>query len=492
MVGAITVTHALLEATEILGEHEALAFVPVSFYLVPVLYGGLYFTLEGALLTALWSGLLAIPNAVIWHDSPQRAGELFQLAALIIVAVVVAQRVEREGRAKVRAEQVGFRLAQLNATAAAASHSLEPCKVVTETLDAILDVPMADLAWISFGPGYNVAHTFSIVSRPAGSISSLPESWEQATKIVVENGRPWLDEPPPGRRQSPQRAGAMVVPIRAADELIGALGLGCSDPDSCLSVEDLSLLDAVAHQLAVALDNSRHYQEARAALEELAAAQENLQSYLRLATDAQEEERKRLARELHDDTIQSLVVIKATLDAMAAGLHGAGPSRVRLDSVKQMVEACVDEVRRFSRDLRPSILDDLGLVHAVDWLIADMGRRTNIRGRLAVEGEPRRFNVATELAVFRITQEALRNVERHSGASVVRVALTFTPAGLIASVEDDGSGFDLRKVLGRRDNDVPLGLIGMQERAKLAGGSLAIVTKPREGTTITVTLDAPE
>ena len=282
---------------------------------------------------------------------------------------------------------------------------------------------------------------------------------------------------------------AIVVPVSAAGELIGALGLGSND--SSLSVDDLSLLDAMAHQLAVALDNSRHYQEAKKALEELAGAQENLRTYLRLATEAQEEERKRLARELHDDTIQSLVVIKATLDTLTSGQRSSGTARVRLDAVKQMVEATVDEVRRFSRDLRPSILDDLGLVHAVDWLIVDIARRTTIQAHLGVEGEPRRFSVDAELAVYRIAQEALRNVERHSGAANVNVALTFSTEGLVAQVTDDGSGFDLGQVLGAHGHDVPLGLVGMQERAKLVGGVLEIESQPHQGTKVIITLGPP-
>jgi signal transduction histidine kinase len=279
---------------------------------------------------------------------------------------------------------------------------------------------------------------------------------------------------------------AIVVPVRAAGELIGALGL--ASHGSSLSADDLNLLEAVAHQLAVALDNSRHYQEAKKALEELADAQESLRTYLRLATDAQEEERKRLARELHDDTIQSLVVIKATLDTLTAGQRTSGAVKDRLDAVKQMVEATVDGVRRFSRDLRPSVLDDLGLVQAVDSLITDMARRTNIQTFLDVEGESRRFSGDAELAVFRIAQEALRNVEWHSGAANARVALTFSPEGLVAQVADDGSGFDLGQVMGEHGNDVPLGLVGMQERAKLVGGALEIETQPHQGTKVTVTL----
>lgn len=490
LVVGITIAHSALEHTEVLGRHEALSFVPVSFYLVPVLYAGLNFGIEGALPTALWSGLLAVPNAIVWHDSLQRVGELFQMGVLVTVAVVVAQRVDREAMAKQRAEQMSARLAELNATAAAASQSLEPCQVVRETLGAIVRQGKVDLAWIASASGDLGLPSLSVVPRSPAAPAGLPEAWEKATRDVAGGGQSWLHEEEGAGGSGRHGVSAMVVPVQAAGERIGALGLGSYE--SSLSREDLSLLDAMAHQLAVALANSRHYQDAKNALDELASAQENLRAYLRLATEAQEEERKRLARELHDETLQSLVVIKGSLDTLAAGNRSSSAVKAGLAAIRQMIETTVDEVRHFSRDLRPSMLDDLGLVHAVDWLTSDMARRTAIKARLAVEGEARRLSVDTELAAYRILQEALHNVERHSGASNVNVVLTFASEQLIARVADDGSGFDLGHVLGGHGNEVPLGLIGMQERAKLVGGSLEIETQPQKGTRVTVTLLAQD
>jgi signal transduction histidine kinase len=150
-----------------------------------------------------------------------------------------------------------------------------------------------------------------------------------------------------------------------------------------------------------------------------------------------------------------------------------------------MVEATLDGIRRLSRDLRPSVLDDLGLVQAIDALTADLARRTNTKVSLEVKGEPRRLSGDAELALFRIAQEALRNVEWHSGAANAHVVLTYCPEALVVQITDDGSGFDLRQVLGEHGKGVPLGLIGMQERAKLVGGTLEIETRPSHGTKVT-------
>ena len=223
-------------------------------------------------------------------------------------------------------------------------------------------------------------------------------------------------------------------------------------------------------------------QQALAAQSKLEEAQESLQSYLRLATEAQEEERKRLARELHDDTIQSLLIVKGDLDSAGAQAKVASVAEV-LHRSQASLARTIDGVRRFSRDLRPSLLDDLGLVDAIDWLVADVRKRSGIQLRLVVRGSRRRLPPVAEVAVFRIVQEALRNVERHSGARSGGVWIGFLEHGLEVVVADDGTGFDDRVSPGGA------GLLGMRERAKLAGGELRV--KSRRGRGLRVHLRLP-
>lgn len=222
---------------------------------------------------------------------------------------------------------------------------------------------------------------------------------------------------------------------------------------------------------------------------ELSRAQATLQEYVRLATDAQEEERKRLARELHDDTIQTLVIAKAELDALRARTPVPAAAQTRLQSVDGMLTTAIDAVRRFSRDLRPSLLDDLGLVHAIDWLVAELAARTGIKAQLRASGKPRRLAPNDEVALFRIVQEALRNVERHAAARHARVRLHFGEH-VRATITDNGTGFDTTPARnGRRTTG--LGLHGMRERAKLAHATLSIRSRPTTGTRVAVTLPPP-
>ena len=201
-------------------------------------------------------------------------------------------------------------------------------------------------------------------------------------------------------------------------------------------------------------------------------------------TNAQEAERARIARELHDETAQALVLLAHRLDGVAstAGLPAA--AREALYDVRAMTDTILTEVRQFSRDLRPSILDHLGLVPALDWLTADLTERATPAARLEVSGVPRRLPSETELAVFRIAQESLHNAERHSGASEAVVTLSFADEGLKLQVTDNGSGFDASTSPDELIHTGQLGIAGMFERAQLVGGRLTIDTAPGQGTCV--------
>lgn len=220
---------------------------------------------------------------------------------------------------------------------------------------------------------------------------------------------------------------------------------------------------------------------------ELLASKERLQFYLHQVTRAQEEERQRIARELHDDTAQALVLLCRGLDALTDQGGSLSPAAVsRLEELRRLADSTLESVRRFSRDLRPPVLDDLGLMPAIEWLLSDLSRRQGTLTQLEVEGTPRRLLPDAELALFRIVQEALRNVEKHAAASKVMVKVAFNEGHVRVSVSDDGKGF--RGPLTLQDMAVrgKLGLLGMQERAQLLGGKLALHSQPGEGTSVTV------
>jgi two-component system, NarL family, sensor histidine kinase UhpB len=206
-----------------------------------------------------------------------------------------------------------------------------------------------------------------------------------------------------------------------------------------------------------------------------------------LAMRAQEEERRRLARDLHDEVNQALTAILLRLEALALD---SPPSRVEeVDELKRLVNKAMEELLNLARQLRPSALDDHGLMPAVETQLKRFSSRTGIEVSLETEGEPDTLPEDVQTAVYRILQEALANIGRHAGATAVAVELEVEPERLELHVRDDGAGFDPTTVARGNNGDGPgagLGLSGMAERARLAGGELDVRSAPGGGTTVSL------
>jgi PAS domain S-box-containing protein len=215
--------------------------------------------------------------------------------------------------------------------------------------------------------------------------------------------------------------------------------------------------------------------------------QESLRFYLSQITIAQEEERKRIARELHDETIQSLVVLARQLDDIIL-VSGDLPfdKRRLLDNLRKQASDIMADMRRLSQDLRPPTLDRLGLLPALEWLASDISRRSGVNIEVTMRGISRRFTPEMELCLFRIAQEALRNVLRHSRATIAEVTVEFGEKKIRMTIGDNGRGFYLPETTGDFVKQGRLGLAGMQERVQLIGGSLEIESEPDKGTTVVV------
>ncbi|MEA1958434.1 MAG: PAS domain S-box protein, partial [Chloroflexota bacterium] len=222
--------------------------------------------------------------------------------------------------------------------------------------------------------------------------------------------------------------------------------------------------------------------------EELKKSKEELSFYLSQLTQAQEEERGRIARELHDDTIQELVALSRQLDDLIDKNLGSSEdrrgNRKLLEETQQKITAILEGIRRFTRDLRPSVLDDLGLLPALEWLTSELPGQYSIPITTSITGSERRVNPDVELAIFRIAQEALRNACRHSEASVIQLSVKFTSRKISLKVSDNGKGFLPTASIGALTKDGKLGLAGMHERAQLHGAGLSIKSKSGTGTTI--------
>jgi two-component system sensor histidine kinase DegS len=213
---------------------------------------------------------------------------------------------------------------------------------------------------------------------------------------------------------------------------------------------------------------------------------ENLHFYLQQATRAQEEERKRISHELHDDTIQALVVLSRQLDVLATDKSLPEPARARLEEIWQQTDNIVQGVRRLSQDLRPAAIDRLGLLPAIRWLAEDVSKYSGIATKVSVTGHEHGLPEEVAITLFRIIQEALRNIWRHSGATGAGINIAWLDKKIKVTISDNGKGFKLSGKVGDLAKQGKLGLVGMQERAQLVGGTLSVQSEPGKGTTITV------
>jgi PAS domain S-box-containing protein len=215
--------------------------------------------------------------------------------------------------------------------------------------------------------------------------------------------------------------------------------------------------------------------------------QESLRFYLGQITMAQEEERKRIARELHDETIQALVVLARQLDDIISVSSDLSFDKRRLiENLRKQADDIMADVRQLSQDLRPPALDRLGLVPALEWLASDIGKRSGINVEVRIHGVSRRFPPEVELVLFRVAQEALRNAWRHAQATRAEITVEFGDGKIRITVRDNGKGFDLPETTGDLVKQGRLGLAGMRERIQLVGGILRIESKPGEGTMVVI------
>ena len=200
----------------------------------------------------------------------------------------------------------------------------------------------------------------------------------------------------------------------------------------------------------------------------------------KLVLRAQEEERRRVARDLHDEVNQALTAILLRLEALAQDT----PERAaELTELKRLALQAMDELLNLARQLRPTALDDHGLVPAIEAQLKGFGERTGIDARLQTAGNPAELDEERQTVIYRVAQEALTNAGRHAGAEHVNVELTTRDGAAELHVSDDGSGFD-----PSADRDGGLGLEGMAERARLVGGELDLRSSPGAGTELTLRL----
>jgi len=258
---------------------------------------------------------------------------------------------------------------------------------------------------------------------------------------------------------------AMGAPLVVEGKVIGVVTIS-SRANRQFTEEELDLMQMVADRVAPAIERSR-------LMESVRAARERLEALSRRLLTVQEEERRRVAIELHDELGQVLTAVKIGLETMP----------VQLSESIESVDRAMQTVRDLALDLRPAMLDDLGLASALRWYADRFAQQTHVEMHIAIEEVPQ-LDAGLATTSFRVAQEALTNIARHAAAKNVWLELHRISSELELAIRDDGSGFDVDAARERAARGGSLGLLGMEERVSLAGGSIAISSTPGQGTEV--------
>jgi signal transduction histidine kinase len=448
-------------------------------FLLPMAAAAFAFGRIGGLTTLALGIVIMLPRVLFVSDEPIDA--FFETLGVAVVGYIVVWMIETQEKEKSLRQKAVEELETVNAIALTLSEPYD--------LDAMLDKALREVLE-AVGSEWIRGAIFLI--DPWGQMLILrahkglpPEFIERAGKVplseclcgvVAESGELMIVEDAlvhsrHTRCPEPEPHAHVCVPLRSKDRLLGVMDVHLPATYH-LDAIDREMFAAIGRQIGVAVENARLC--------------EKLRFYVMQVTGAQEDERRRIARELHDDTAQNLIDLSRRLDDLATvgeGLPEAAGERI--ERLQQRIEDVLQGVRRFSRDLRPTVLDDLGLLPALEGQLVDLDDH-GIEWELNLSGERRRLPQDVELGLFRIVQEALNNIKRHSQASRVTISVGFDGDQVRVRVQDDGQGFEL---LGSTSDLAAMGrfgLVGIEERTQLLGGHFVVQSELGEGTMIGV------
>ena len=434
--------------------------------------------LPGGALTLALAILAMLPRA-IWI-SPTPTDAFLEIAATTLVSAFALWAMECQARQRTLHEEAELRLDAIGAVTAIVSQSLEQEQILDAALAKVLEVTYADAGLIYALDGatqrLRLVACRGLPAESAAAVTQL-QAGDAIYDRVAQSAEALVEDIPEGlpalRREGLQTE--VITPLTSRNRVQGVLVLATRLPRA-FTRQEHELLAAIGGAIGVAVENAQLYASIRA--------------YARQVIRIQEDERARIARELHDETIQMLIAISRRLELLSAMLDGLSTdARQAITALQALIRDTQRGLRRVAQGLHPPALEHLGLVPATRGLVNGL-KEEGLEARLEVSGETRRLAQERELALFRIAQEALTNVQRHAGASRVIVRLDYCPDRLRMTVRDDGCGFSMPQGMSGFVTAGRLGLTSMDERARSLGGTLNIESAPGRGTLVTV--DVPD
>ena len=453
----LTLSHItqLLSLIPFLGEISMPAALELSrhslerlFYLLLILYAGWTLGIIGS--AAVWlSSAVAMLLRTFFISTDLRDALLESLAILVIgalaITLMVAYRQNKRQREKLRKTVKDMKLARQNYE-----------ELFTNASDAI---------WV-----HNLEGNITLVNKACEKLTGYPVS-ELIGKDVLEFLTPET----------------LSIARQVKDKLLRGEAMEHRYEQRLIKKDGAEAIVQLATRIIISGGKPQSFQNMARDITEERKLQDNLQFYLRQVLQAQEEERKRLARELHDDTSQQILLLTHGVDNLASKAERYSPQELRseLGKLYELSQQTYQNIKHYAQALRPSILDDLGLVAAIKWLAEEIHKLSGIEIQVKTDIIPL-LPPETQLVLFRIVQESINNVHRHSGASEASITVECQGAEIRVTISDNGKGFKLPRQLSEFAGQGKLGLTGMEERVQLIGGELEVSSQEGKGTTIIV------
>lgn len=427
--------------------------------IIPVAYAAFIFRFRGGAVTAVFISLALFPRALI-HSSEQMAA-VNEIVAFLFIGLLVSWLIERRQRAvdrrnitlgelaesldTIKAQQLQLQLSEerYRGLFENSSEAILICAntgriiAANQACQSLTGLSSDKLAEMSVGQMFSGADLEMVQQMISEEMDSATLKENDELRLERKDGREIFIQ-------------LKLSPMLKDNQVIG--------------------IQAIIHDIT-----------------EERQLRQSMQSYVTRITEAQEAERKRISRELHDSTAQLLAGISRRLDSLLTRKGSLLPAiSQELAKLHRLTDEALDGVRRFSQDLRPSILDDLGLGPSLEWLLADLEKSDKISTEFRVCGKPRRPSPETEVVIFRIVQETLSNVKKHARAGSVSLDVDFGDDALTILINDDGGGFDMPERPSNLVMSGKLGIVGMRERARLIGATLIVQSEVGAGTSVTL------
>jgi signal transduction histidine kinase len=422
-------------------------------------------------------------------------GELSQLARVFDqMSAVLEQREEEHQYAEAIIRRQLRDLSALNTITATVSSSLELLEVL-ESLKRLLIEQFSVPGGAIFS--YNESEhklcleaAWGVPAAVLAGLKSLPASLYHYPR-VIEQRMVYLQ--PDFRQVEPYASSGLdnsrpnlqsylCIPLTAQGRVQGVVDM-FSHASYSFSPEQVDLFAVMGQEVGVALQNASLFEEVNASRSRLRLLSQQL-------IEVQENERRHIARELHDEIGQALTAVKVNLQTIGRMSADSSLSPYMRESIA-IIDRTIHQIRNLSLDLRPSLLDDLGVVSALRWYVDRQAQRGSFEAAFTAHPPDMRFSSTLETTCFRVVQEALTNVVRHAKANRVSVNIEKNSAFLEIQVVDNGVGFDLDAIQDQQPDKDSLGLLGMKERVELVGGTLEIRSTPHAGTEIRACLPIP-